>query len=119
MTSFYVIGVFGCGCEHESSYSSTEIVECKTLEEVEKIKGLMEQHSEEFQCDMDGAIQIIVIEGQIINSLKPLSYQNYVKKWIWRDKDSKKREKEYKTFSAKMDRDIERQEERRKRREKL
>lgn len=93
----YVIGVFDCGCNYESSFSSVEIVRCSNTAEINNIKKKMNKHASEYQCEFRHALCLMVFEGKFI-SLKfgygVKSYKGYIRTWNRRNKEGNKMARE-------------------------
>ena len=86
--TYYVIAIFECGCDYESSYSSTEMVECNSLKEVDDVKDKYDVHSIDYQCTPFGCSGLIVIDGLVDNPNVMVSegigrypYREFVKAW--------------------------------------
>jgi hypothetical protein len=96
---YTVIGFFTCGCEYEASLMF-DLVECKSLKEVEKIKKLMNIHSAEFQCHATKAFDIMVFPSAVMDGRKMTSFEEYVKLWKEEDVESKKMDEAMKNLES-------------------
>jgi hypothetical protein len=118
----YVVGVFDCGCNYESSFGSVDIVRCYNQKQLGDVKKKMNKHSCDYQCNFRHALCLLVFEGKLKFKFKgyPVhSYKAFLKLWLSRNKDGKKMTREMNSYNKKFERICAWEERRRKYQEKI